>query len=127
MIDWYVETDHRRARAGAARGAIRGRMSQERTHPIGIVIISALFFVLLSAAVMIGGHAAIGPLLRFAVGSPHSGDASEVLVTMPDGMFCRHMSFDNVTGETIEGGLQRCPGRIGDREAGPSRFSWGGR
>ena len=27
---------------------------------------------------------------------------------MPDGIFCRHMSFDNVTAEMTEGAIERC-------------------
>ena len=95
------------------------------------VIVSSLFLVLFTIALMIGGHAAVDPLLRMAKPLPSagSGAVAEVVVPMPDGQFCRHMSYDNGTAELIEGTIERCPRSPG---SGASRgrgsgFIWGGR
>jgi hypothetical protein len=34
--------------------------------------------------------------------------AGAVVFTMPDGIFCRHVSFDNVTAKETEGPIERC-------------------
>jgi hypothetical protein len=49
----------------------------------------------------------------------------DVVYTMPDGVFCRHMSYDNVTGVQTGGSLQRCDSDIvRDRGRSNSRFTW---
>jgi len=49
----------------------------------------------------------------------------EVVYAMPDGIFCRHASFDNVTAEINEGGITRCVNDIAGKRPRISRgFAW---
>jgi hypothetical protein len=101
-------------------------MDEERAKSGRVVIVSSLFLVLFTAALLIGGHAAIDPLLQSAVDARETKGTGEVVVTMPDGIFCRHLSFDNVTAEIIEGGIERCANDIaGNRPHAGRGFAWG--
>jgi hypothetical protein len=122
---WFVEADHVSVTALARRRS-RARMDEERAKSGRVVIVSSLFLVLLAAGLLIGGHAAIDPLLRSAEEVRQAKGAGDVVYTMPDGIFCRHMSFDNVTAEIAEGGIERCAGDIVRDRPHPNRgFSWG--
>jgi hypothetical protein len=64
--------------------------------------------------------------------SPEMLDArggSDIVVTMPDGKFCRHMTFDNTTASMAEGTIEPCTVDItrDDRSAvsTPQGFAWG--
>jgi hypothetical protein len=87
------------------------------------VVVSSLFLVLFAATLLIGGHAAIDPLLQSAAESGETSSAGAVVYTMPDGVYCRHVSFDNVTAQETEGGIERC---TSDVSGGRSRsaVSW---
>jgi hypothetical protein len=125
-FEWYVEPDHEPGPGG--RELSRARRAEERENSLGIIITTSLLFVLFASALMVGGHAAIGPLLRSANAARNAAGNGDVVYTMPDGTFCRHMSIDNLTGEISGGAVERCASRIGDeRPLGPSRFEWGGR
>jgi hypothetical protein len=94
------------------------------------VIASSAFIVLLVAALLIGGHAAIDPLLHRSLDFGDARGSGDVVVTMPDGKFCRHMSFDNTTASMIEGTIEPCRVDITrDRGAAvsspPRGFAWG--
>jgi hypothetical protein len=60
---WFVEADHVSVTALARRRS-RARIDEERAKSGRIVIVASLFLVLLAAALLVGGHAAIDPLLR---------------------------------------------------------------
>jgi hypothetical protein len=51
----------------------------------------------------------------------------DVVYSMPDGKFCRHMSFDNVTAEVVEGTITPCPHDIARDEFRNKTggFAWG--
>jgi hypothetical protein len=121
---WFVEADHVSVTALARRRS-RARMDEERAKSGRVVIVSSLFLVLFTAALLIGGHAAIDPLLQSAVEARETKGTGDVVWTMPDGIFCRHMSFDNVTAEITEGGIERCASDIVGNRPRPSRgFAW---
>jgi hypothetical protein len=63
---WFVEADHVSVTALARRRS-RARMDEERAKSGRVVIVSSLFLVLFTAALLIGGHAAIDPILQSAV------------------------------------------------------------
>lgn len=88
------------------------RQEQERATSKSALIISSLFLVLLAAALLVGGHFAIDPMLKSAIDARGANGVGELVYTMPDGVFCRHMSFDNATSEIIEGSVQPCPSRV---------------
>jgi hypothetical protein len=121
---WFVEADHVSVTALARRRS-RARMDEERAKSGRVVIVSSLFLVLFVAALLIGGHAAIDPILQSAVDARETKGTGDVVVTMPDGIFCRHMSFDNVTAEIVEGGIERCTKDIaGNRPHTGRGFAW---
>ena len=107
-------------------GARAPAWTRSAPSPGAIVIVSSLFLVLFTAALLIGGHAAIDPILQSAVDARETKGTGDVVVTMPDGIFCRHMSFDNVTAEIMEGGIERCTKDIaGNRPRTGRGFAWG--
>jgi hypothetical protein len=92
-----------------------------------VVIVSALFLVLFVATLLVGGHAAIDPLLQAATQPQDPRSAGAVVYTMPDGIFCRHVSFDNVTAQVNEGPIERCVDdvAIAQARARPKQgFAW---
>jgi hypothetical protein len=121
---WFVEADHVSVTALARRRS-RARMDEERAKSGRIVIVSTLFLVLFTAALLIGGHAAIDPILQSAVDARETKGTGDVVVTMPDGIFCRRMSFDNVTAEITEGGIERCTNDLAANRPRTGRgFAW---
>lgn len=124
-FDWRVEGE----RAGAdalGHGRSLSRRHEARANSLGLIITTSIFFVLLAATIMFGGHAAIGPLLKRAVGTPSPTASGDLVFAMPDGMFCRHMSYDNATGNLVEEGIVRCPERPGGKKSFESpEFKWG--
>jgi hypothetical protein len=121
---WFVEADHVSVTALARRRS-RARIDEERAKSGRVVIVSSLFLVLFTAALLIGGHAAIDPILQSAVDARETKSTGDVVVTMPDGIFCRRMSFDNVTAEIVEGGIERCTNDIARNRPRTGRgFAW---
>ena len=109
-----------------ARGPSRARLQEERANSASVAIASSLFVVLIAAALLVGGHAAIGALLRSAIAARDAKGIGDIVYTMPDGVFCRHMSFDNVTAEVTESVVERCPDDIaGSNPFAASNFAWG--
>lgn len=121
---WFVEPDQ----AGAGRrGPARARAQRGDGTSTRAVIVSSFFLVLITTAIMFGGHAAIDPLLRMATAARQSEAVGDVMMPLPDGKYCRHMSFDNKTSEINEGAIEPCPGDIvrGQFRRGGRAFSWG--
>ena len=84
------------------------RVDGTKVGSIHVVIVSALFLVLFAATLLVGGHAAIDSLVQAATQPKDPRSAGSVVFTMPDGVFCRHVSFDNVTAQVTEGAIERC-------------------
>ncbi|HEX4411915.1 MAG TPA: hypothetical protein VH206_24340 [Xanthobacteraceae bacterium] len=90
------------------------------------IIASSAFLVLFSASLLVGGHAAIDPLLRSAMTARETRDLGDVVVPLAGGKFCRHMSFDNATAEVIQGNVSPCPESVTRSMFRQYRtFSWG--
>jgi len=121
---WFVEPDHVVAKPRISAGA---RVRRQDATSWRAVIVSSMFLVLFTTALTVGGHAAIDPLLRMATAARNNGAVGDVVYSMPDGRFCRHMSYDNATGETIEGAVEPCPDDILGREFHRTGrgFMWG--
>jgi hypothetical protein len=128
-VAWFVDADCLTAQAHPpGRRHSRARRDQARVTSKRVVIASSLFLVLLAAALLIGGHAAIDPLLRTAAASREAKGMGDVVYAMPDGIFCRHVAFDNATAEIAEGALERCPNDIArGRSYNAPTFNWGSR
>jgi hypothetical protein len=114
---WFIAPNT----APLKRSRVRARFGG--TH---VVIVFSLFLVLFAATLLIGGHAAIDPLLQSAAEARDSRDAGDIVYTMPDGKFCRHMSYDNVTGEQTGGSIRPCDNDIVARNHTRSyrHFTW---
>lgn len=106
------------------------RLGDSRATSSRAVITSSVFIVLLAAALLIGGHAAVDPFLHRSGDALDARGSGDVVVTMPDGKFCRHMSFDNTTASMVEGTIEPCKVDItrdhGSAVSAPPRgFAWG--
>ena len=90
-------------------------------------MVLSLFLGLLIAALFIGGRSVIEPMVRKAMAqASETHRRGEIVFTMPDGAFCRHLAFDNKTAELTESTVLQCP-EARPREAvrAPSGFAWG--
>jgi hypothetical protein len=104
---WFVEADHVSVTA-LARRRWRARLYDERAKSARVIIVSSLFLAFIALALMMGGHAAIAPLLQSAMQAHETRESGDIVLKMRDGIYCRHMSFDNVTAQMNEGAIQRC-------------------
>ena len=86
----------------------QARLDNAKAGSAHVAIVSALFLVLFAATLLVGGHAAIDPLVQAVMQPQDTRSAGAIVVTMPDGVFCRHVSFDNVTAQETEGPIERC-------------------
>jgi hypothetical protein len=98
-----------RSRGVSVRRSTRVRRDEQHAKNARVAIILSVFLAFLAAAVLIGGRTVIDPMLRAAAEARQSKRIGEVVFTMPDGAFCRHLSFDNSTAEISESTLDRCP------------------
>jgi hypothetical protein len=122
---WFAAPDQDGAAARPRRSARPRRPGVGQTS-VRAIIASSAFLVLFSVTLMIGGHAAIDPLLRSAMAARETRELGDVVVTMSDGKFCRHMSFDNATAEIVEGKVGPCPESVARGEFRTYRsFAWG--
>jgi hypothetical protein len=112
----------------AVRRSARVRRDEQHAKNTRVVIVLSLFLAFLAAALLIGGRAFIDPMLRAAVEARQTNRTGEVVFTMPDGAFCRHLSFDNKTAEVTESTIDRCPEarpRVKEPASSKKGFAWG--
>jgi hypothetical protein len=112
---------------GTVRSA-RARRDERHTKSARLIIVLTLFAAFLAPALLIGGRAIIEPMLRAANEARQANRIGDVVFTMPDGAFCRHLSFNNKTAEVSESTVDRCPeARPRGKEAiTPQKgFAWG--
>jgi len=127
-VAWFVEADRIVARP-RRRGILWRRRDDDAASPRA-VIVSSLFLMLLATSLLIGGHAAIDPFLRMAMTARDGRPIGDVVFAMPDGKFCRHLSFDNDTAEILEGTVERCPDGVANahwQTRAPGPFAWAAR
>jgi hypothetical protein len=122
-IDRYVEADHAVLREHG-RDFGRARRDEQRASTLGLIITTSLLCAVFAAATMFGGHA-IGPLLRHAAAVRDENGIGALVYTMPDGVFCRRMSFDNTTGEIGPAAIERCSQVAGEGPGKITKFQWG--
>jgi hypothetical protein len=104
---WFADMDRMLARLPGKKGP-QARLSDRGATSARAVIASSFFILLLAATLLVGGRAAIDPFLHPALDANDPRAGGDVVVTMPDGKFCRHMSFDNATASMIEGTIEPC-------------------
>ena len=106
----------------------RLRRDERQTKTTRSMVVLSLFLVLLAAALLVGGRSLIDPQLQLAAVGRDANRVGEIILTMPDGKFCRHLSFDNKTAVLVEGAIEQCaPDRPKDRAGLATGFSWGAR
>lgn len=109
-----------------AEGPRRQRGKRDGVTSFRAIVASSAFLVLFATTMLVGGRAAIDPLLRSATSARDKAAVGDIVYTMPDGRFCRHMSFDNATAEMVEGTIMPCPESIVRDHGRNSRgFAWG--
>ena len=104
------------------------RRNEQRAKSTRLAVVCSLFLVLVAAALLVGGHAVIDPLLQSAAAARESRRVGDIVYSMPDRTFCRHLSFDNATAELSEGVVEECPRDLATKRARPpTGFAWRGR
>lgn len=102
----------------------RTRPDEQHAKTARLAIVLSLFLVLLIAALLVGGRALVDPLLQAAADAREARQVGDIFYTMPDGTFCRHLSFDNATAELSEGNIERCARDQSNHERGVRGFAW---
>jgi len=125
-----------KAASWSATGPFTGRMlayrsqrlrrEDQRSKATALVMALSSFLVILVVALLIGGRALIEPLLWRAATDGQTSRTGAIVFAMPDGTFCRHLSFDNQTAALTEGAIEQCtPDGFRGRWGGTTGFSWG--
>ncbi len=125
-IDAVPQTAQTDGRAFARRSR-RVRQDEWRAKAKGVSVILCSFAALLAGALLAGGQGVIDPLLgtRDALEAKRVGD---IVYALPDGTYCRHLSFDNMTAELTEGSIEHCKHNpSGEHHRNTSGFAWGAR
>ena len=124
VADLSPENDGQELSATHARRKLR-HAREKRAGVWRVSVVSAFFIAVLIANVFVGAIVVVGALRR-------ETDAAAVRIgraTIPtlDGVFCRHVLFDNRTSATKEDKVARCDDRD-DKKPKPrskATFSWG--
>jgi hypothetical protein len=98
-----------RSRGASLRRSARVRRDEQHAKNARVAIILSVFLGFLATALLLGGRTFIDQMLRAAAEARQPKRMGEVVFTMPDGAFCRHLSFDNSTAEISESAIDRCP------------------
>lgn len=110
----------------AARRLSRQRRGDAQVKTSSVALVLSLFLVLIGAALLMGGHTVLDPLLRAAAQKRELHRMGDIVMSSPDGKLCRHLSFDNKTAEITEGAVEHCAMELPRVKAPPARgFSWG--
>jgi hypothetical protein len=126
--DWSVAAAALVSERGPAPRSMQARRDEQQAKNARIAVVLSLFLVLLAAALLVGGRGLIDPLLRAAADERESKRVGEIVYTMPDGAYCRRVSFDNATGELTERAIEQCARDISkDRSRTAIGFAWGAR
>lgn len=124
MFGWSVELDH----SGAENIPYvppRTRRDEERAYSLALIVTVSLLFILIASALMVGGHAAIGPLVNRGTSAGQANSTGAVVYTMPDRVFCRRMTFDNATGTISKDTMKRCAdASAGTDHSASTWFNW---
>jgi hypothetical protein len=124
---WFAAPD----RSGTdSRPRSAARVRRDGTTSLRAIIASSAFLMMFATTTLVGGHAAIDPLLRSVAKARESKSTGDIVYPTPDGQFCRHLSFDNTTAEIAESAVGPCPdslirNALRDRFHAARSFSWG--
>jgi hypothetical protein len=100
-----------------------------RAKTARLAVVLSLFLVFLAAALFVGCRKIVGPILRDAAAQTSEAHRKgDIVFTMPDGAFCRHLAFDNKTAELRESTVVQCQeARPRESFRAPRGFAWGPR
>ena len=112
--------------AGASP-AQSSRRGDGRAKTARLAVVSSLFLVFLAVVLFVGCRKVVGPMLREAAAqSSEAHRKADIVFTMPDGAFCRHLAFDNRTAELRESTVVQCQeARPRESRRPPRGFAWG--
>ena len=119
-----------RSRGGAgASSSRRPRRGDVRAKTARLALVLSLFLVFLAGALFVGCRKIVGPILREAAAqTSETHRRGDIVFTMPDGAFCRHLAFDNKTAELRESTVVQCQeARPRGSSRAPHGFAWGAR
>jgi len=124
---WNASADRYRRQTRGRRSA-RARRDEREARTTRLAVVLSLFLVLLAAALLVGGRTFIDPMLHAAAEAREAHRVGEVVFAMPDGAFCRRLSFDNQTAELTGSTVRRCAqGSAPDSSRAMNGFAWGTR
>jgi hypothetical protein len=113
------------ARRGAAVRA-RQRSREDGATSGRVVVACSLLLLLVGATALVGARTTIESLLQSAAAARASLRTGQIVYTLPDGIYCRRVSFDNATAQISEGPMERCQNDVaGFRLRSKREFSWG--
>jgi anti-sigma-K factor RskA len=125
VVDLSPSKGGRELSAAHARRELR-RSREARTGFWRVSIVSAFFVAVLIANLFVGAVVVVGAFRK----EPDTASIAIGRATIPtlDGVFCRHVLFDNRTAETKEDKISRCDDREDTKSKRRSKatFSWGG-
>ena len=91
-----------------------------------VVVVGSLFLVLVTTTVLVTARTTVGPLLQSAAAARAAVQTGAIVYALPDGIYCRQVSFDNATAEIKESAMNRCGDKIERIRVQPRRsFAWG--
>jgi len=123
--DWLAAAAQHDNAGGLQRWSTRAQKDERHAKTVRAAVVVSLFFLLLGAAVIVGGRAIIDPLLSSIVDNADARRIGEIVLTMRDGIYCRHLSFDNTTGQIAERTIEQCANELGRKRTRDSMgFSW---
>jgi len=124
-VDWLAIAAGRVGGRKLYRWSRRARRDEQHAKRVRTAIVLSLFVLLLTTALLVGGRAAIDPLLQDAADGREARRVGEIVLTMPDGIYCRHVAFDNLTGRLSERIIDQCANDISKPRSHESTgFSW---
>jgi hypothetical protein len=112
-----------------SRLAVRARREERNAKISRLAVVLALFLVLLIGALLVTCRAVIDSMLQAPPDPRVANKVGDIVFTLPDGAFCRHLSFNNATAELMESSAAPCPEAKprGGSERPSSHFAWGAR
>jgi hypothetical protein len=123
--DWLAVAAGRVGGSKLYRWSRRARRDEQHAKKVRTAIVLSLFLLLLTGALLLGGRAAIDPLIQSVADGREARRLGEIILTMPDGIYCRHVSFDNLTGQLSERIIEQCATDISKRSGRElTGFAW---
>lgn len=119
-----VASRHRAAPAESLQRP-RGR-SESGVASRPMIVAGSLFLVLVAATVLVTARTTVGPMLQSAAAARAGVQTGAIVYALPDGIYCRQVSFDNTTAEVKEGAMSRCSDKVERIRVQRRRdFAWG--